>query len=363
MFIRNAWYIAAWDDELTDNPLARRILNEPVVLFRDKAGKAAAIADRCCHRGTPLSLGEVVDQGLQCGYHGMVFDGAGKCVHIPGQDKIPDKAFVPAYPVVERDRFIWIWMGEAAKADPARIVDVPWHRNAERWGHRHAVIPIKGSYILMVDNLMDLTHLGYVHKRTVGGNPATHIEAKMETARTQSGVRFTRWMLSSVPPPTYVAAYGFKGKVDRWQEFEWVAPSSVLQWTGAKDAGQGAPEGDREGSYSRFSTASRPRPRRAASISGPRPTVSRCRTRKPPTISPPPSPSPSTRTRPLSRNSRSGSANSARIGSRISPRTGHACRCAASSTISWRTSASLRRSRVSYSAIFPPEREGRIGAG
>jgi len=80
MFIRNAWYIAAWADELSDKPLARRILNEPVVLFRDKSGKAAAIADRCCHRGTPLSLGEVTDQGLQCGYHGMIFDGAGKCV-------------------------------------------------------------------------------------------------------------------------------------------------------------------------------------------------------------------------------------------------------------------------------------------
>jgi phenylpropionate dioxygenase-like ring-hydroxylating dioxygenase large terminal subunit len=249
MFIRNAWYIAAWEDELGEKPLARRILNEPVVLFRDKSGKAAAIADRCCHRGTPLSLGEVVEAGLQCGYHGMVFDGAGKCVHIPGQDKIPDKAFVPSYPVVERDRFIWIWMGEAAQADPARIVAAPWHNDTEHWGHRHATIPIKGSYLLMVDNLMDLTHLGYVHKRTVGGNPSQHVDAKMETARTQNGVRFVRWMLASPPPPTYVAAYGFKGTVDRWQEFEWVAPSSVLQWTGAKDAGQGAYEGDRDGGF------------------------------------------------------------------------------------------------------------------
>jgi phenylpropionate dioxygenase-like ring-hydroxylating dioxygenase large terminal subunit len=249
MFVRNAWYIAAWDDELTDRPLARRILNEPVVLFRDRAGKAAAIADRCCHRGTPLSLGEVVEQGLQCGYHGMVFDGAGKCVHIPGQDKIPDKARVPTYPVVARDRFLWIWMGEPALADAARIVDVPWHRDVAHWGHRHATIPIQASYLLMIDNLMDLTHLGYVHRRTVGGNPATHVDAKMETAQTQAGVRFTRWMLDSVPPPTYVAAWGFKGRVDRWQEFEWVAPQTVLQWTGAKDVGQGAYEGRRDDGF------------------------------------------------------------------------------------------------------------------
>src|SRR6185312_6597400 len=103
MFIRNAWYIAAWADELSDKPLARRILNEPVVLFRDKSGKAAAIAYRCCHRGTPLLVGEVTDQWRQCGYQGMIFDGAGKCVHITRQDKITDKAFVPSYPLVERD--------------------------------------------------------------------------------------------------------------------------------------------------------------------------------------------------------------------------------------------------------------------
>jgi vanillate O-demethylase monooxygenase subunit len=249
MFVRNAWYIAAWDDELADQPLARRICDEPIVLFRDGAGKAAAIADRCCHRGTPLSLGEIVEHGLRCGYHGMVFDGSGRCVHIPGQDKIPDKAVVPSYPLVERDHFLWIWMGEAAKADPARIVDASYHNDIEHWPERHDRLRIAGSYLLMVDNLMDLTHLGYVHRRTIGGNPSQHVDAKMETARTPTGVRFTRWMLNSPPPPTYVKAYGFKGRIDRWQEFEWVAPSNVLQWTGAKDAGTGAYEGNTAGGF------------------------------------------------------------------------------------------------------------------
>ena len=62
--------------------------------------------------------------------------------------------------------------------------------------------------MLMVDNLMDLTHLGYVHTTTIGGNPATHVEAKMETERTPLGLKFTRWMLNSLPPPTYVKAVG-----------------------------------------------------------------------------------------------------------------------------------------------------------
>jgi vanillate O-demethylase monooxygenase subunit len=96
--------------------------------------------------------------------------------------------------------------------------------------------------MLMVDNLVDLTHLGYLHAKTVGGNPAAHVSAEMKTDHTATGLKFTRWMRNSVPPPSYVKAAGFQGRVDRWQEFEWVAPSSVLQWTGAADVGTGAYE-------------------------------------------------------------------------------------------------------------------------
>src|SRR5580658_10403788 len=92
MFARNAWYIAAWADELGDKPLGRRICNDPIVLFRDLEGRAAALADRCCHRSAPLSLGTVVERGIQCGYHGLVIDAAGKCVTVPGQRQIPTDA-------------------------------------------------------------------------------------------------------------------------------------------------------------------------------------------------------------------------------------------------------------------------------
>ena len=91
--------------------------------------------------------------------------------------------------------------------------------------------------MLMVDNLMDLTHLGHLHAKTVGGNPAAHVDAEMKTIRTPRGLKFTRWMKNSVPPPSYVKAAGFAGRVDRCQEFEFVAPSTVLQWTGATDVG------------------------------------------------------------------------------------------------------------------------------
>jgi phenylpropionate dioxygenase-like ring-hydroxylating dioxygenase large terminal subunit len=90
MLLHNAWYIGARADEIAgDQPLARRISNEPIVLFRDSAGRVATLADRCCHRAAPLHMGTIVEEGIQCGDHGLVIDGSGRCVHIPGQKLIP----------------------------------------------------------------------------------------------------------------------------------------------------------------------------------------------------------------------------------------------------------------------------------
>ncbi|MBT5456220.1 MAG: Rieske 2Fe-2S domain-containing protein, partial [Rhodospirillaceae bacterium] len=137
-FVRNAWYIAAWPEELEDGTvLARTIMGEPLVLFRDADGKAAALEDRCCHRGAPLSQGWMGARGITCGYHGLVFDASGACVEIPGQDKIPAQTRVDAYPVVERQQIIWIWMGEAP-ADESKIVDYPYHDQPEKWPHKKA---------------------------------------------------------------------------------------------------------------------------------------------------------------------------------------------------------------------------------
>jgi phenylpropionate dioxygenase-like ring-hydroxylating dioxygenase large terminal subunit len=240
MWIRNAWYIAAWSDAIGQAPFARRILDERIVLFRDSSGAAAALEDRCCHRGTPLALGEVVADGLQCGYHGLVFDRSGKCVLVPGGHTIPPDARVRSYPVAEKNALVWIWMGDPARADRSLILDYPYHDDAKNWPHRHTTYPIKCNYLLLIDNLMDLSHLGFIHKETIGGmSAAPHVEARMRTVRTPAGVRFERWMIDSEPPPTYVKAAGFKGRIDRWQEFEFVAPSTVLQWSGAVDAGRG----------------------------------------------------------------------------------------------------------------------------
>ena len=171
-FVYNAWYIAAWPEEIEGGALVgRTILNVPLAIFRDADGKASALEDSCCHRGAPLSHGRTVAAGLECGYHGLVFDGAGKCVHVPGQATVPTSARVRSYPVVERQQCLWIWMGDAARADESLIVDYPFHDMPAEWPHRKATFRIGANYMMMIDNLMDLSHLAYVHSKTIGGSP------------------------------------------------------------------------------------------------------------------------------------------------------------------------------------------------
>ena len=241
-FVRNAWYIAAWPEEIGDGIVARTIMNVPLAIFRDTEGMAAALEDSCCHRGAPLSQGRMVERGLECGYHGLVFDGSGKCVHVPGQDTVPASARVRSYPVVERQQCIWIWMGDPAQADAAKILDYPFHDQPEKWPHKKATFRIEANYMMMMDNLMDLSHLAYVHRKTIGGNPEAHAAAELIVEPTETGCRYERWMTDSPTPPTYVKAVGFKGNIDRWHRFEYVAPASVIQNNGAIDTGKGARE-------------------------------------------------------------------------------------------------------------------------
>jgi len=249
-FLRNAWYLAAFADEVGYAPLARTLLNEPVVLFRNAEGVVAALEDRCCHRGAPLSMGEVTDKGLMCGYHGLVFDAHGACIDIPGQSQIPARAKVRSYPVVERDEFVWIWMGDPGKAAPEEIVAYPHLAAAKDWPRAHARMHVSGNYTLLMDNLMDLTHLSYLHKTSIGGVAHDHAHAQMETVKTPNGVKFQRLIADTRPPPRYIESYGFAGNIDRWEVFEFVAPANILQSSGAAEAGAGVIDrGLREGPH------------------------------------------------------------------------------------------------------------------
>jgi vanillate O-demethylase monooxygenase subunit len=247
MYLQNAWYVAGWGREMTGKPLSRTILDEPIVFYRGKDNQVVALEDRCCHRGMPLSHGEVFGNDIRCEYHGLLFARDGRCIGIPGQDIIPQSARVRSFPVEERDDLVWIWMGDAAKATPDEIVPYPWHSS---WPYKSKSEVLKCNYLLASDNLLDQTHGAYVHKSTLASEPDAYAKAQMDTAPTPDGVKFTRWMLNCIPPGIYANAVKFKGRVDRWQEFEYVAPSCILQFTGALDVGMGAYErGTRDGGF------------------------------------------------------------------------------------------------------------------
>lgn len=243
MYLRNHWYVAAQAGEVGATPLARMFLGEPVVLFRRPDGTPVALEDRCCHRRVPLSLGKVVGSHIQCVYHGLEFAGDGRCVAIPGQADIPAAARVRAYPVVETHSWVWIWMGDPALADPADICDFHFFTDPA-YGSRSTRFHVKANWQLIVDNLLDLTHLTYVHARTIG-NPATTLKAEMGVERRDDGVTVTRWVIDAPAPPTYQLFGQFAGNVDRWQIIHHTAPAFVRLNIGASTTGTGARDGTR----------------------------------------------------------------------------------------------------------------------
>ncbi|CAG2145253.1 aromatic ring-hydroxylating dioxygenase subunit alpha [Cupriavidus numazuensis] len=248
MFVMNAWYMGAWADEVkVGEMLQRKLLDRPVVFYRLRDGTVAALEDRCCHRALPLSHGCVVDDQVQCGYHGLTFDRHGSCVKVPGQTRIPSAARVASYPVVEQDHIVWIWLGDPAQAEPAAVPRHAIHDDPA-WSWVKDRYLVKANYQLITDNLMDLTHVGYVHTRTIGGTPQAHSDAETKTTRLDNGVRVSRWMMDSVPPPSYLAAHAFgTPTVDRWMEIDFIPPAVVRIHTGAVDTGTGAREGNRSG--------------------------------------------------------------------------------------------------------------------
>ena len=245
MFLKNHWYVAASGKDIVSKPLGRVLLGEPIVFYRTSDGRIVALEDRCVHRHLPLSMGKLVGDELQCHYHGLRYDRTGACVRVPGQDTIPPAAKVKAYPVVERHSWVWIWMGDPALADPAQITDFHYLDSPD-WGARTSYLHVKANWQLIVDNLLDLTHLAFVHETTIG-NSALVDNAAVKVTRAPGNVVVTRWIIDSPAPPTFVKAGGFTANVDRWQIIDFVPPAFLRLDVGATPTGTGAPEGKRVG--------------------------------------------------------------------------------------------------------------------
>lgn len=243
IFPKNAWYVACTPDEVDDKPLGRKICGESIVFYRGPEGAVAALEDWCPHRGAPLSLGRVIEGRLVCGYHGLEMGCNGATLAMPGQ-RVRGFPPIRSYPVAERHGFVWVWPGDRAQADPAKIPLLHWAGNPD-WAYGGGLYHIACDYRLMIDNLMDLTHETYVHSTSIGQK---EIDETPCTTRTEGDTVITsRFMNGITPPPFWQMALRANHlpddqAVDRWQICRFTPPSQVLIEVGVALAGKGGYE-------------------------------------------------------------------------------------------------------------------------
>jgi len=245
MYLKSCWYVAAWSHEIAAEPLARTLLDLPLVFYRDTAGKVVALDDRCCHRAAPLSLGKIEGDCLRCMYHGLKFDRTGKCVEIPMQENIPPTARVRSYPVVERHRWVWVWMGDPGRADESLLPNTHW-LDDPAWASRSGYMLHTANYMQVADNLCDFSHLSFVHQSTVGGSVA-YAKSQPRVERIERGVRITRGLSNDEPAPFVAALRPEWTKVDRWNHYEFLVPGIFLMDSGSIPVGMGGEGGSRDG--------------------------------------------------------------------------------------------------------------------
>jgi vanillate O-demethylase monooxygenase subunit len=244
IFLRNTWYVAAWSHEIAaDGMLARTITQVPLVFWRDRAGRVVALEDRCCHRAAPLSKGRREGDLIRCMYHGLLFDPAGQCVEIPSQEFIPPAAKVRAFPVVERFKWVWVWMGDPGKMDASLIPDTHYLDDAA-WRGTPGYLHYDANYLLITDNLLDFSHLSYVHEKTLGGS-AKYAGIRPKVTRNGRSVRVERWLIDDEPAPFLRSLKTWAGNVDRWNIYDVVLPGVLLMDSGSAPTGTGAQEGNR----------------------------------------------------------------------------------------------------------------------
>ncbi len=249
MFVRNAWYVVARTAEVgADTVLGRRILGDPIVLFRCADDTVGVLQDRCSHRLARLSQGKVVNGTLQCGYHGARFANDGSCVEFPGQEKVLQGASVRSYPVRERYGLIWVWPGDPALSQDERTIPDFLSRAVDPYERIDGEMLGFGSdYRLIVDNLLDAAHASYVHQSTFGSplwlasggatdSKAAATEAQFDTELLDQGIAYHYVVRNGLQGPASVEAYArikgtepdYRQPIDMRMDVEWRAPGVFI---------------------------------------------------------------------------------------------------------------------------------------
>lgn len=237
-FLQNAWYSAGWSADFGREALARKIIDNPIVLFRSEAGGLVALLDTCPHRFAALSLGKLVGSQIECPYHGLRFDEQGMCVHNPHGPIIPEGARVRRFPVAEYDGLVWVWMGRAGEADESLITRFPVLNQSDHFAYtRGLTMEMSLSYELITDNLMDLSHTAFIHADSLGSDCL--VPGQIDTRHEGDAIWSDRIGFNGSAPRAFWATGGCKqdDRVDYWTDIRWTAPANFYIYAGVTRPG------------------------------------------------------------------------------------------------------------------------------
>ncbi|MFK7919995.1 MAG: Rieske 2Fe-2S domain-containing protein [Ilumatobacter sp.] len=240
-FAQNCWYVAACVDDVTKSePLASTVAGEALVLYRDTSGSVVAMADKCPHRLAPMSLGRVIGDDLRCMYHGLKFGPDGTCVEIPGQPRVPKAMCIDTYAVIESDRWVWVWIGDQAKADP-KLRPAELGHGPRDGAMFEGTLTFEANHLLIHDNLCDFSHVSFVHENSLGSYTGgdDFADQAPTTAYIARGIRFDRWN-ENVPKMGYLTNTGRMKTVDYWISYQYLLPGILLMETGVYRPGTAA---------------------------------------------------------------------------------------------------------------------------
>jgi len=232
-FLQNIWYVAAHGSELKEEQLTRRILDNPVLLYRKQDGTIAAISNICPHRFAPLDRGLRFGDTIECPYHGLQFGPDGTCVLNPHTDHLDRKMDVPAYTAIERHGLVWIWMGKA-EPDPALIPDMSGFEDADGVSVCRSYLNANYRYDILIDNLLDLSHADYLHRGSFSSGVAEETDLHI-SEEAHNNVVINRLQKRCDPPP-FMPHIDFK--IDMLTHIRWSPSQAILFHSGFGPAGQ-----------------------------------------------------------------------------------------------------------------------------
>jgi phenylpropionate dioxygenase-like ring-hydroxylating dioxygenase large terminal subunit len=228
-YIRNCWYVAGLSKEFEPGKLTgHKIANWPMVIWRTKEGKVVAFDNRCSHKRFPLSEGRLMDDGnLECAYHGLRYNEAGRCIAIPSNPDgpIPPQAQLKPFPVIEQDELVWVWPGDPAKTNLRKPPRSPEIGNDEWETIDSGPMEVPANYLLLIENLLDITHFYPLHAGNIGDVENSRIPIEYEEGEIDGNkyIKTIRQVQNYKQPP-YLADWFVYDVVDRHHTHRMMSP-------------------------------------------------------------------------------------------------------------------------------------------